>query len=145
MSYDQLKLSNQLCHPLYSAANALVRAYGPLLGPLDLTYPQYIIMMALWEQDGVNIKQLSEVSFFDSGSLTPLLTRLLDKGLIKTTPVPEDKRQKLIHLTKKGEKLRAEAAKIPELMVCQLGISMSEIALLKKLTEKLHAGLVVET
>lgn len=142
MKNEQIKLSNQLCHPLYSASNAIVRVYTPLLEELDLTYPQYIIMMSLWEEDGVNIKSLSEATFFDSGSLTPLIKRLLAKGLIKQTALPEDQRQKIVHLTKKGERLADEAAKIPELMMCQLQFSEAEFLALKKLTEKLRKNLM---
>lgn len=141
MKNEDIKLSNQLCHPLYSAANALVRVYGPILEGIDLTYPQYIVMMALWEKDGVNLKTLSEATFFDSGSLTPLIKRLMDKGLIKYTSAPEDQRQKIIYLTKKGEKLSLEAGKIPELMMCQLQLTMNEFITLKNLTEKLRRNL----
>ncbi len=77
-----LDLDRQICHSLYSAANALVRAYRPLLERLDLTYPQYLVMMSLWQQDGVSISDLARHTRFDAGTLTPLLRRLQKKGLI---------------------------------------------------------------
>lgn len=142
MNYDHLKLRNQLCHPLYSASNALIRIYDPHLKALDLTYPQYLVMMSLWEEDHVSISKLSEDTFFDSGSLTPLVKRLSEKGLISVVPSKEDGRQKVVTLTKKGEKLKAEAVKIPELMACHMGLSMNEMTTLKKLLEKLKGNLI---
>ena len=143
MTYENLKLKNQLCHPLYSASNALIRVYDPILKDLDLTYPQYLVMLSLWEEDEVNISRLSETTFFDSGSLTPLLKRLEDKGFIIIAAGREDKRQKLISLSRKGEKLKAEAKKIPELMLCQINLSGDEFRTLKKLLDKLKTNLKV--
>lgn len=142
MDYENLKLQNQLCHPLYTATNALVRIYDPHLKELDLTYPQYLVMMSLWDEDRVAISKLSQDTLFDSGSLTPLLKRLSDKGFISITPSPEDQRQKIVALTKKGEKLKIAANKIPELMLCHMGLSMNELGTLKKLLEKLRKNLV---
>ena len=145
MGYEQIKLSQQLCHPLYSATNALVRSYAPLLKELDLTYPQYLVMMALWEKDQVNMSALSEVTFFDSGSLTPLIARLKEKGYLRQTPSAEDQRQKIIQLTKKGAGLKDLAAKIPGLLLCEIQFSDAELATLKKLTEKLRKNLLAST
>lgn len=138
MKYEQLKLKNQLCHPLYSAANALIRVYEPYLSAIDLTYPQYLIMMALWEKDHVSMTYLSEHTLFDSGSLTPLVRRLKEKGYIEVRPSKEDLRQKVVALTSRGEKLQREASKIPELMSCQIGLSLTEMTTLKKLLEKMR-------
>lgn len=141
MKYETLKLRNQLCHPLYSAANALIRIYDPYLKEIDLTYPQYLVMMALWEEDKVTMGQLSDATLFDSGSLTPLVKRLAEKNLIQVTPSKEDLRQKIVTLTKKGEKLKSDAVKIPELMLCHLSLSSNEMGTLKKLLEKLRLNL----
>lgn len=142
MKYESLKLRNQLCHPLYSAANALIRIYDPYLKELDLTYPQYLVMMALWEEDGIPMGQLSLITLFDSGSLTPLVKRLAEKNLLSVTASKDDLRQKIVTVTKKGEKLKAAAVKIPELMLCHLGLSPNEMGTLKKLLEKLRLNLL---
>ena len=141
MKNELLKLKNQLCHPLYSASNALMRTYEPILKDLDLTYPQYLIMMSLWEEDGVQIKELSRTTLFDSGSLTPLIKKLSEKGFIVVSPSREDQRAKIISLTKKGEKLKTEALKVPELMMCQINLTASEFQSLKKLLDKLKTNL----
>src|SRR5512138_1029058 len=109
MTPAQLMLDNQVCHSLYSAANAVVRAYRPLLEPLGLTYPQYLVMLCLWEQDGVSIVHLSRRTRLDSGTLTPLLKRLEAKGLLVRAQAPDDERQKVIGLTPAGRKLRRAA------------------------------------
>lgn len=145
MSYGDLKLSRQLCHPLYSASNALIRSYAPLLNQLDLTFPQYLIMMALWEKDSVAIKYLIEVTFFDSGTLTPILQRLKEKSLILIKKDKEDQRVKIIELSKKGLRLKDEAKVIPAKMFCLIDFEEDEIDLLKKLTQKLRSNLVAET
>ncbi len=138
MSYENLKLKNQLCHPLYSAANAIVRAYEPHLRKLDLTYPQYLVMMSLWEEDAVSISKISEDTFFDSGSLTPLVKRLVEKQLIAVTQAKEDRRQKVVSLTKKGKRLRDEALElVPSLSACFCDLSAAEAQTLKKTLSKL--------
>lgn len=142
MNYENLKLKNQLCHPLYSAANAIVRAYEPHLKELDLTYPQYLIMMSLWEEDEVSITKISEDTYFDSGSLTPIIKRLTEKGFIVVKSSKEDKRQKIVSLTKKGEKLKDDAIGIfPKLSGCFTSITLEEAKVLKKILNKLFAGI----
>jgi DNA-binding MarR family transcriptional regulator len=141
MGYEKLKLKNQLCHALYSAANANIRTYEPYLKAIDLTYPQYLVMMALWEQDQISISQLSDLTYFDSGSLTPLLKRLDTKGLIKIAVAKDDLRRKVLHVTKKGERLKEKAAQVPELMSCHLTLTAAEFAQLKTLLEKVRRDL----
>ena len=144
MNYNKLKLENQLCHPLYSAANAIVRAYEPHLKKLDLTYPQYLVMMALWENDKVSISDISEVTFIDSGSMTPILKRLVDKKLLTITTFKEDRRQKVVGLTRKGEKLKDDAlSTFPELAHCFSVLSQDELVYLKKILSKLFTSLTV--
>ncbi|GAB1258416.1 MarR family transcriptional regulator [Aurantivibrio plasticivorans] len=138
---DLLKLDNQICHSVYSAANALVRAYRPLLEPLDLTYPQYLVMLSLWESDGVNIKRISEHTRLDSGTLTPILKRLEQKALLERLASPNDERQKVIVLTSAGKKLRKKAEAIPHQIYC-LGISdLKKIVQLKSLCEEMYQEL----
>lgn len=145
MKYDNLKLQNQLCHPLYSAANAIVRAYDPHLKKLDLTYAQYLVMMVLWEEDKVSISKISEETFIDSGSMTPILKRLADKKLITVTAFKNDLRQKVITLTKKGHSLKDDALEIlPELAACFTSITEEEAKMLKKILSKLFVNLTGE-
>lgn len=145
MKYDNLRLKNQLCHPLYSVANAIVRSYETHLKTLDLTYPQYLVMMSLWEEDNVRITKISEDTYFDSGSLTPILKRLSDKGLITISHSKEDLRQKNVVLTKKGKTLRDSALEIiPDLANCFTPLTKDEAQTLKKLLNKLTSSLIEE-
>jgi DNA-binding MarR family transcriptional regulator len=139
---NSLKLDKQICHSLYSATNALIRTYRPLLAELDLTYPQYLVMLALWEEDGVMIKRLVERTRFDAGTLTPILQRLEQKALITRTRSADDSRQKLIVVARKGRTLSEQALKVPEAIVCQLDLTAEEAALLKGLAEKLYHQLL---
>ncbi len=128
---DLLRLDNQLCFALYSASNAIVRAYRPLLETLDLTYPQYLVMLVLWQQDGISVKQLGEKLFLDSGTLTPLLKRLETKGLIQRERSAQDERVRVLTLTGQGKTLKKQAANIPVQMRSQLNITESQLQLLK--------------
>ncbi len=103
--FEQLKIDNQLCHEVYSAANALTRFYNNHLKALKLTYPQYIVMLSLWEKDGVNIQAISDQTLFDSGTLTPLLQKLKTLGFIEILVDERDRRQKVIRVTRKGRNL----------------------------------------
>lgn len=117
--YEQLKLENQLCFPLYAAAKEVVRKYKPLLDKLDLTYTQYITMMALWEKESLNVKELGSMLYLDSGTLTPLLKKLELKGYVTRCRCKEDERNLIICITEKGEALKEKAAKIPEEIACK--------------------------
>ena len=139
MNYDSLKLDNQLCHRFYIASNAIVRAYRPILKKLDLTYPQYVILMALWEKDAVTHKELSSQTKVDSGSLTSILQKLLEKKIIKITIDKEDKRVKTILLTAKGLKLKDQCLVVPEQAFCQVdSLSQKEIQDLVRLIDKVN-------
>ncbi len=97
-------MDNQICFAIYSTAHAFNRVYKPLLDRLGLTYPQYLVMLVLWERDGVPVKDIGERLFLDSGTLTPLLKRLEAAGLVKRTRSTEDERQVLVALTPKGRR-----------------------------------------
>lgn len=112
-SADTLKLSNQLCFPIYAAANAIQKAYRPHLAPLGLTYPQYLVMLVLWERDGLSLGDIGRRLHLDSGTLTPLLKRLEGAGLVGRRRSEEDERVVLITLTEKGRALKAVAEPIP--------------------------------
>ena len=126
--YEQLKLENQLCFPLYAAAKEVVRKYKPFLDELDLTYTQYITMMVLWENESMNVKELGSRLYLDSGTLTPLLKKLESKGYITRCRCKEDERNLIIKITDKGDALKEQAAHIPGDMTKKwLNISEEEV------------------
>ena len=112
--FEQLKLENQLCFPLYAAAKEVVRKYKPYLHELDLTYTQYITMMVLWEKEQLNVKELGSMLYLDSGTLTPLLKKLEAKGYVTRQRSHEDERNLIICITEKGDALKEKAASIPK-------------------------------
>ena len=115
--YDALKLENQLCFPLYACSREIVKRYKPFLDKIDLTYTQYIAMMVMWEKKCVNVKELGECLYLDSGTLTPLLKKLELKGLITRKRSDKDERNLIVALTIEGEKLKEKAVDIPLQMV----------------------------
>lgn len=112
--YDALKLENQLCFPLYACAKEIVRAYKPYLERLDITYTQYITMMVLWEHRELRVKEVGERLFLDSGTLTPVLKKLEEKGFVTRRRSDTDERDVIVALTKGGEALKKKAANIPQ-------------------------------
>ena len=134
---DQLLLENQICFPLYSAANAVVRAYRPLLDALDITYLQYIVLMVLWQETSLNVKQLGQRLNLDSGTLTPLLKRLEGKGLVTRSRSDQDERVRIITITREGMGLQKRAADIPLQLACTAGLSAAKGRELKKLCQQL--------
>jgi DNA-binding MarR family transcriptional regulator len=111
--YDCLRLDNQLCFPLYVCAKEVVRRYKPFLDEVDLTYTQYITMMAMWEHHSLSVKDLGRILHLDSGTLTPLLKKLEDKGYVIRERDPADERVVNITLTDQGERLKDKAKSIP--------------------------------
>ncbi|WP_165313506.1 MarR family winged helix-turn-helix transcriptional regulator [Vibrio ziniensis] len=138
---ELLLLDNQLCFPLYSAANAVVRAYRPLLDTLDLTYAQYLVMMVLWQTNGINVKILGERLHLDSGTLTPLLKRLESKGIVTRKRGQSDERVRELFLTDEGFALKRKAMSVPNAMLCKLDLELDELISLKTLCEKVIAKL----
>jgi len=130
-SADFLRLDNQICFAMYSASHAFNRVYKPLLDKLGLTYPQYLVMLVLWERDDVPLKDIGERLFLDSGTLTPLLKRLEAAGLIKRTRNAEDERQVLIALTAKGEALKEKARNVPQSILAASDCSVGELVAMK--------------
>ncbi|MGF6929802.1 DNA-binding MarR family transcriptional regulator [Chitinophaga sp. W2I13] len=133
----QLKLSNQLCFSFYALSRLVTSHYQPLLGALDLTYPQYLVMLALWEHDILSVKALGQQLMLDSGTLTPLLKRLEIKKLIKRVRSKEDERIVNIHLTAAGRQLQQEAADIPEKISCSMGFTTEEYNTLKPMIDNI--------
>jgi DNA-binding MarR family transcriptional regulator len=126
-----LRLDNQICFAIYSTAHAFNRVYKPLLDRLGLTYPQYLVMLVLWERDGVPVKDIGERLYLDSGTLTPLLKRLEAAGLIKRTRSTEDERQVLIALTPQGQATREKARTVPESILAASACSLGELSAMK--------------
>lgn len=129
---DYLKLDNQICFLLYGASRAVTQLYQPLLAPLGITYPQYLVMLVLWEEDGASVRRLCDRLYLDSGTLTPLLTRLESAGLVRRARSSADARVVDIHLTAAGKKLQRAARAIPEALVCRLGLPLPELARVRR-------------
>lgn len=143
---DLLKLDNQLCHRFYSVSNAFTRAYRPLLKELDITYPQYLVLLTLWEQDGLNISALVEKSRIDPGALTLILKKMEQKDFIRIAPNEQDKRVKEITLTAKGKAAKQQAADIPLQLLCKIqNLDMNELQQLKSLIDKLYCDLTADS
>ncbi|MFT4763840.1 MAG: DNA-binding MarR family transcriptional regulator [Oleispira sp.] len=119
MPFDQLKLKNQLCHRLYMASNSISRAYREPLNELNITYPQYVVMMALWEQDGITIAELVAATAIDGGAMTQILKKMADKELLEIIKDEHDKRKRLVRLTKEGKDLKNKAVNIPKQIACK--------------------------
>jgi MarR family transcriptional regulator, organic hydroperoxide resistance regulator len=143
---DTLRLDAQLCFLLYATTRAVTQAYGPLLEPLGLTYPQYLTMLALWEEDGASIGRLGERLHLDSGTITPLVKRLEGMGLLERRRSASDERVVQAHLTAAGRRLRGKAEGVPTAMFCATGLSLTGMdrlhgelrRLLSTLTENLQ-------
>ncbi|MEK9280712.1 MULTISPECIES: MarR family transcriptional regulator [unclassified Bradyrhizobium] len=132
LAADQpLRLDNQICFAVYSAAHAFNRVYKPLLDRLGLTYPQYLVMLVLWEQDDVPVKDIGEKLFLDSGTLTPLLKRLEAAHLVRRTRSSEDERQVLIALTPQGHALKDKARSVPQSILAASDCSVSALTGMK--------------
>jgi len=137
-----LLLDNQLCFALYSTSLAMTKLYKPLLDGLGLTYPQYLAMLVLWEQDGLTVSELGERLYLDSGTLTPLLKRLEAAGLIARLRAVEDERRVHLTLTAAGRRLKARAAKIPGCILDASQCSLSELVSLTQQVQALRKKLV---
>ena len=130
--HDQLRLCNQLCFPLYTISKEITRRYTPFLQELDLTYPQYLVMLVLWESDAMSVGEIGEQLHLDSGTLTPLLKRLQSKGLIDRVRCVNDERSVKITLTEQGQAMENQAVAIPYKMEEQLNLSDDEVEKQKK-------------
>jgi DNA-binding MarR family transcriptional regulator len=145
LAHSPLLLDNQLCFAVYSTAHAFNRVYKPLLEELQLTYPQYLVMLVLWERDDVPLKDIGERLFLDSGTLTPLLKRMEAAGLLKRTRGADDERQVIIALTPQGHALRDKARAVPQGILAASACSVEEMAAIKgdlvQLRNRLNATL----
>ena len=139
--FDMPTLEDELCFPLYACSKELIRCYKPLLDPLELTYTQYLALMALWEQEPISVKALGDLLYLDSGTLSPVLKKLDNKGYVRKTRSSEDERSVFISLTEKGRELRRTAADIPQKIAAHMQLESGEYEQLQRLLGKLLAGL----
>jgi len=135
------KLHEQVCYSLYSTSRAVTQAYKALLDPLNLTYPQYVVMMALWEEDGLMISKVADITGIGNATLSPLLKRLETNGYIERRSEDSDERQKVIALTRAGKTLGKKARKASELALCATGLSDKEAVKLMSLCESIKKEL----
>ena len=138
---DPLKLDSMLCFAVYAAGHAFTRFYKPRLDALGLTYPQYLVFLVLWEQDGLTVKALGEKLFLDSGTITPLVKRLEARGLLRRQRDDEDERQVRIFLTAEGRALRAKALAVPLAVGKALGDQAAEAGDLRRSLQQLRERL----
>lgn len=134
--YAGIRLENQLCFPLYVCSKEIVRRYKPYLDELNLTYTQYIAMMVLWEEREVTVTELGKQLFLDSGTLTPLLKKLEQKGFVTRKRMESDERNVCISITDKGDRLKEEAVKIPEKMSCCISLNPEEVKTIYTILQK---------
>jgi len=138
MDYDKLKLENQLCFPLYAASRLVIREYQPYLDKLGITYPQYLVLMVLWETDGITVNDISQKLILNTNTITPLLKRMESNQIIERIRSKDDERKVIIRLTEKGRNLRIEAAEIPEKLVEGIKNDNMNINELLALKDKLY-------
>lgn len=137
MTSEALKLKNQLCFPLYAVSRLVIKQYKPYLDPLELTYTQYIVLLALWEEDGLTVSQLGDLLYLDSGTLTPLLKKLEQQHRIERRRGELDERQVYIFLTPEGHDLQEKASHVPLQAASHLTLSKEEAGLLHTLLHKM--------
>ena len=120
MVYEQLKLGNQLCFPVYAASRLITREYQPFLDRLGITYPQYLVLMILWEEDGMPVNDIAKKLILNTNTITPLLKRMENQGIIRRKRSRQDERKVIVQLTAKGRELQEEASLIPEKLAGRL-------------------------
>ncbi len=138
--FDALKLSNQLCFPLYVCSKEIVKRYKPFLDEIGLTYTQYITMMAMWEHEELSVKELGELLFLDSGTLTPVLKTLEKKGFLSRKRSSEDERILIVTLTKSGAELKEQAVEVPFKMQGCVSMKPEEAAELYRILHSIMDG-----
>lgn len=139
--YENLKLENQLCFPLYAASREVIKRYHPYLTELGLTYTQYIAMMVFWEEGRISVKELGRKLFLDSGTLTPVLKSLEEKGYVKRRRSSEDERVLIVEITEAGEALKERAVSIPEKIAGCVRLDTEDAMQLYRLLYKVLAAI----
>lgn len=138
VKYEQLKLSNQLCFPVYAASRLITREYQPHLDELGITYPQYIALMVLWEKDEITVNEITQKLILNTNTVTPLLKRMETQGLITRERSSDDERKVIVKLTAKGKQLQEEASTIPQKLIEGLAASSMTINELVELKNRLN-------
>ena len=131
-NYDDLRLDNQLCFPLYALSKEVIKQYRPYLDKINLTYTQYIAMMVIWEKEKINVKELGKKLYLDSGTLTPVLKSLEAKGFVTRYRSQEDERLLMVEITAEGIALKDKALEIPRKMVSKIDISLNDAIVMHK-------------
>lgn len=144
--YPELHLDNQLCFSLYSLSRRVIQSYTPLLKPLELTYPQYLVMLVMWqglenERSGLAVSQLTEKLKLDTGTMTPLLKRMEAKGLLSRQRSKQDERIVMVSLTEAGISLREAAKHIPQALLCQADVDAEDLVGLREMLKAVLLGL----
>ncbi|WP_238883508.1 MarR family winged helix-turn-helix transcriptional regulator [Clostridium sp. YIM B02551] len=132
---DGLKLENQLCFSIYATSRAITKIYRPFLDKLGITYPQYLVMLVLWEKENITLKELSNRLYLDSGTLTPLLKRLEAMELLKRQRSSEDERILCVNITEKGKELKEQALTIPECILKSINMDIEQLIKFKNDTD----------
>lgn len=139
MAYEQLKLDNQLCFPIYAASRLITREYQPYLDKLEITYPQYLVLLVLWEHDGIGVNEIAQKLILNTNTITPLLKRMESQGLLSRERSSNDERKVIVRLTEKGMLMQNAVAEIPQQLgneIVSSAISVEDLLLLK---DKLYA------
>ena len=137
--YEKMKLGNQLCFSLYAASREVIKTYKPLLDKYGLTYTQYIAMLVVWEYEKITVKEMGQKLHLDSGTLTPVLKKLLSMELIDKYRDKDDDRVVIVEVTEKGRKMTDEIIEVPEKMYCKFGKNIEDVVELKRLLDNLLA------
>ena len=137
--YEKMKLDNQLCFSLYAASREVIKTYKPQLDKYGLTYTQYIAMLVVWEYEKITVKEMGQKLHLDSGTLTPVLKKLLSMELINKYRDKNDDRVVIVEVTEKGRKMKEEIIEVPEKMYCKFGKNIEDVVELKRLLDNLLA------
>lgn len=139
VKYEKMKLDNQLCFSLYAASREVIKTYKPQLDKYGLTYTQYIAMLVVWEYEKITVKEMGQKLHLDSGTLTPVLKKLLSMELIDKYRDKDDDRVVIVEVTEKGRKMKEEIIEVPEKMYCKFGKNIEDVVELKRLLDNLLA------
>lgn len=139
MAYEQLRLANQLCFPVYAASRLITREYQPFLDKLGITYPQYLVLMILWEEDGMPVNDIAKKLILNTNTITPLLKRMEQQGIIRRKRSRQDERKVIVQLTEKGREMQEEASLIPQQLASRLVEGELKIDDLVRLKESLDS------
>lgn len=145
MNYDQLKLENQLCFPLYAASRLIIRAYQDDLDILGITYTQYLVLMVLWETDELGVNEIAEKLILNTNTVTPLLKRMESMQLLSRVPSKTDQRKVMICLTEQGKELQLHAAQVPFNLLKKLNMTMTEAEIADALELKSRLYKIIDT